>query len=103
MAERDIKKVSESLKIKGRDITDVNRPERQASILKTIKDAKIPGPLFDALGLAGFGRRKVDGVRVELPLSGKPYYNKQDPAYKTALEAANANNDLYSPEVLDLF
>ena len=103
MAERDIKKVSESLKIKGRDITDVNRPERQASILKTIKDAKIPGPLFDALGLAGFGRRKVDGVRVELPLSGKPYYNKQDPAYKEALEAANANNDLYSPEVLDLF
>ena len=103
MAERGIENVSEVLKIKGRDITDVNRPERQASILKTIEDAKIPGPLFDALGLAAAGRRKVDGVRVELPVSGKPYYNKQDPAYKTALKAANANNDLYSPEVLDLF
>ena len=103
MAERDIKKVSKTLKIEGRDITDVNRPERQESLLNTIKAGKIPGPLFDILGLAGFGRRKVDGIRVDLPLSGKPYYNKKDPAYVTALEAANSNNDLYSPEVLDLF
>ena len=102
MAERDIKKVSESLKIKGREITDVNRPDRQVSLESSI-EKNIPKPLFDLLNLAGFGRRKVDGVRVDLPLSGKPYYNKQDPAYKRAEIAAVKANDLYSPEVLDLF
>ena len=83
---RDIAKVRESLKIKS-DVTvnDSNRKARQADMLKTIEKGKIPGPMFDKLQLANFGRKMAYGNR-----------NRKFPTRAKAIEAGIANPIQYA-------
>ena len=76
-------------------VNDSNREAKQKSILKGIKDGKIPSIVFISGKFANFARRKVDGVYVDLPARGGLYYGVTDPAYQTALKAAQQNDKLY--------
>ena len=76
-------------------VNDSNREGKQKSILKGIKDGKIPSIVFISGKFANFARRKVDGVYIDLPARGGLYYGVTDPAYQTALKAAQQNDKLY--------
>ena len=84
-------------------VNDSNRTERQQAILTAIKEGKIPSPLFRLLKLGNFGRKKVNGVRVNIPARGSLYYGTKDPAYQEALKAAQQNDANIDPKVLDNF
>jgi len=73
--------------------TDETREAFQKAVLKAIKDAKIPSFVFIGANFANFGRRKVDGKYVDLPLrSSGLYYGTKDPAFLEALAAAQKND-----------
>lgn len=73
--------------------TDETREAFQKAVLKAIKDAKIPSFVFIGANFANFGRRKVDGKYVDLPLRGSGlYYGTKDPAFLEALAAAQKND-----------
>ena len=57
---------------------------------EAIVAAKIPSWMFEGSKFGNFARRKVNGVRVDLPARGGLYYGGKDPAYQRALNLAKA-------------
>jgi hypothetical protein len=76
-------------------INDSNREAKRKEMLDYIKKARIPSSVFELSKLGNFGRKKVDGVYVNMPTRGGLYYNTSDPAYKEALKLAKQNDKFY--------
>ncbi len=48
--------------------------------------------MFEGSKFGNFARRKVNGVRVDLPARGGLYYGGKDPAYQRAFNLAKQND-----------
>ena len=89
---RDINAVAKILNISKITVNDNNRVEKQKQMEEAIVAAKIPSWMFEGSKFGNFARRKVNGVRVDLPARGGLYYGGKDPAYQRALNLAKQND-----------
>ena len=92
---RDINAVAKILNISKITVSDNNRVEKQKQMEEAIVAAKIPSWMFEGSKFGNFARRKVNGVRVDLPARGGLYYGGKDPAYQRALNLAKQNDADY--------
>ena len=76
-------------------VNDNNRVEKQKQMEEAIVAAKIPSWMFESSKFGATGRRKVNGVYVDLPEKGGLYYGSEDIAYQEALALAKQNDSLY--------
>ena len=93
---RDINAVAKILNISKITVNDNNRVEKQKQMEEAIVAAKIPSWMFEGSKFGNFARRKVNGVRVDLPARGGLYYGGKDPAYQRALDLAKQNDADYN-------
>jgi len=93
---RDINAVAKLLGISKITVNDNNRVEKQKQMEEAIVAAKIPSWMFEGSKFGNFARRKVNGVRVDLPARGGLYYGGKDPAYQRALGLAKQNDADYN-------
>ncbi|MGI9555504.1 MAG: hypothetical protein ACR2M9_01470, partial [Cyanophyceae cyanobacterium] len=103
---RDINAVAKLLGISKITVNDNNRVEKQKQIEEAIVAAKIPSWMFEGSKFGNFARRKVNGVRVDLPARGGLYYGSKDPAYQRALDLAKQNDADYNikpPKRVNIF
>ena len=92
---RDINAVAKILNISKITVNDNNRVEKQKQMEEAIVAAKIPSWMFEGSKFGAPGRRKVNGVYVDLPNRGGLYYGSEDIAYQKALALAKQNDSLY--------
>jgi len=92
---RDINAVAKILNISKITVNDNNRVEKQKQMEEAIVAAKIPSWMFEGSKFGNFARRKVNGVRVDLPARGGLYYGGKDPAYQRALNLSKQNDADY--------